>query len=376
MSGAPRPRRALARIDLGAVARHCSRLLEAVDDGVALCAVVKADGYGHGGVQCAEAALAGGASMLAVAAPDEARELRASFANAPILVMGALAGDEIDIALAAGAEVAAWRPAHLRALAERAEAAGVRLRVHVKHDSGMGRLGEREPAAVEALARACAEDARLELAGLWTHFATADEADRGYLEEQLGRFTPLVERLRAEHPSLIVHAANSAATLRAPESHFDMVRCGIAIYGLDPFHRDPASHGLEPALELSSYVADVKWFERGASAGYGRRWRAPTDTQVGVLPIGYGDGVRRGLSNNADVLVGGRRHPLVGTISMDNVTIDLGPGTAVRPGESAILIGSQDGERILCEEVAERLGTINYEITCGISQRVPREYVQ
>jgi alanine racemase len=222
--------------------------------------------------------------------------------------------------------------------------------------------------------RWCAEDDRVALAGLWTHFATADEPDSEFFDEQLGRFRELAEPLKREHPELILHAANSAATLRDPASHFDMVRCGIAIYGLDPFHDDPARRELEPALELRSYVADVKRFEEGASAGYGRTWRAPRDTWVGVLPIGYGDGVRRGLSNNADVLVGGRRYPVVGTVSMDNVTIDLGPDTGVEPGAEAVLIGPQGDERVLAEELARRLDTINYEITCGISARVPRLY--
>jgi alanine racemase len=169
-----------------------------------------------------------------------------------------------------------------------------------------------------------------------------------------------------------LHAANSAAVLRDPAAHFDVVRCGIAIYGLDPFQRDPDERGLEPALSLHSYVADVKRFAAGASAGYGRTWKAAADTWVGVLPIGYGDGFRRGLSNNGEVLVGGRRYPLVGTVSMDNVTIDLGPETEVNPGDEAVLIGAQGEERILAEEVAARLGTINYEVTCGLTQRVPR----
>ena len=152
-----------------------------------------------------------------------------------------------------------------------------------------------------------------------------------------------------------------------------MARCGVAVYGLDPFQGDPAERDLTPALSLRSYVADVKRFEAGASAGYGQTWRAPADTWVGVLPLGYGDGVRRGLSNNAEVLVRGRRRTLVGTVSMDNVTIDLGPETEVEPGDEAVLIGSQGEEAILAEEVAGRLGTINYEVTCGISARVPRE---
>ena len=172
----------------------------------------------------------------------------------------------------------------------------------------------------------------------------------------------------------MLHAANSAATLRRPEAHLDLVRCGIAIYGLDPFHQDPGEHDLAPALELRSYVADVKRFGKGDSAGYGRRWRAPSERWVGVLPIGYGDGVRRGLSNNAEVLVAERRYPLVGTVSMDNVTIDLGPATEVAIGDEAILVGRQGSERVLAEEWAKRLETINYEITCGISPRVPREH--
>jgi alanine racemase len=155
-----------------------------------------------------------------------------------------------------------------------------------------------------------------------------------------------------------------------------MVRCGIAVYGLDPFGSHPAERELEPALALRSYVADVKRFEAGASAGYGRTWHAERETLVGVLPIGYGDGVRRAFSNNAELLVGGRRYPLVGTVSMDNITIDLGPSTEVEPGAEATLIGTDGDERILAEELAERIGTINYEITCGISPRVPRHYVR
>ena len=171
---------------------------------------------------------------------------------------------------------------------------------------------------------------------------------------------------------MTVHAANSAATLRDPASHFDMARCGIAIYGLDPFQRDAAEHGLEPALELRSYVSDVKRFEAGASAGYGRTWRAPVDTCVGVLPVGYGDGYRRSHSNNGEVLVRGRRRPVVGNVSMDNITIDLGPDTDVEPGDEAVLIGEQGSDRIWAEELAARTATINYEITTAVSRRVPR----
>jgi alanine racemase len=364
--------RATARIDLGAVNRNCARLKEEVGEGVALCAVVKADGYGHGAAPCADAALEGGASRLAVATAAEAERIGRGFPHVPLLTMGALTPSELDTALGAGSEIAIWREGFLGLAADRARAWGRPARVHVKHDSGMGRLGNRDPARVIAIARACASNDDLELAGVWTHFATADEPDSDFFDDQLERFSVVADAVRGEFPDVIVHAANSAAVIRDRRSHFDMVRCGVAIYGLDPFQGDPAEHGLAPALSLSSYVADVKRFAAGDSAGYGRTWLAPVDTCVGVLPLGYGDGVRRGLSNNAEVLVRGRRHPVVGTVSMDNVTIDLGPETDVEPGDEAVLIGSQGDDSILAEEVARRLETINYEVTCGISARVPR----
>lgn len=363
--------RAIARIDQAAVRENCARLATELGE-AELCAVVKADGYGHGDQACAEAALAGGATRLAVATAGEAERLGRRLAHVPLLTMGALTPEELDTALEAGSEVVAWRSDFLDLVAARARAHGRPARVHVKYDSGMGRLGTRDREEVLALLRACAESPNLEPAGVWTHFATADELDSGFFDEQLNRFAALAEAAKREHPGVTVHAANSAAVFRDRRAHFDMARCGIAVYGLDPFHRDPAAHGLRPALSLCSYVADVKPFAPGDSAGYGQTWRAERETCVGVLPIGYGDGVRRGLSNNAEVLIRGRRFPLVGTVSMDNVTVDLGPGTEVEPGDEAVLIGAQGEETILAEDLARRLDTINYEISCGISARVPR----
>jgi alanine racemase len=371
------PGRAFVPIRAGAITRNCRRLSRELAGRSVLCAVVKADGYGHGARFAARAALEGGAGWLAVAAASEATELRLEFPQTPILVMGALttgghSADDVENALGAGCDITVWRPEFLAHVAELGEATRLKPRVHVKYDTGMGRLGERDPDVVRDLVRLAADDGRVELAGLWTHFATADQQGSGFFDEQLARFRELALPLKGEHPGLMLHAANSAATLRDPASHFDLVRCGIAIYGLDPFHGDPARRELEPALELRSHIAAVKRFREGDSAGYGRTWRAPRDTWVGVLPIGYGDGVRRGLSNNADVLVGGRRYPLVGTVSMDNVTIDLGPRTDVEPGAAAVLIGRQGEDRILAEEVARRLDTINYEVTTGILPRAKR----
>ena len=342
--------------------------------GAELCAVVKADGYGHGMLPCAEAALRGGASRLAVAAVTEAYEVRQAHPDVPILTMGALTGAELDVALQARSELSVWRAETLTAVAERAAMFGTRPRVHVKYDTGMGRLGTRDAKLARELVERCADDERVELAGLWTHFATADEEDDSYLREQLGRFQEVALPLREAHPEMLLHAANSAATLRGADFHFDMVRCGVAIYGLDPFGVDARARGLEPALSLHSYIADAKRFQPGQSAGYGRTWRAPEQTTVGVVPVGYGDGVRRALGNRADVLVAGRRVPIVGTVSMDNVTVDLGPDSAVAPGEPAVLIGRQGEASITAEEWARLLGTINYEVTCGIGPRVPRAY--
>jgi alanine racemase len=363
--------RAVARIDHDAVRANCARLKSELGE-AELCAVVKADGYGHGADGCANAALEGGATRLAVATASEAGQIGRRFQHVPLLTMGALTAEEVDAALSAGSELAVWREDFRHLVADRSRAHGHRARLHVKYDSGMGRLGNRDPEEVLALVRACAEDPDLELAGIWTHFATADELDSAYFDEQLDRFEEVARAVKADHPEVTVHAANSAAVLRDRRSHHDMARCGVAIYGLDPFQRDPADHGLRPVLTLSSHVADVKRFPAGASAGYGRKWKAPVDTWVGVVPLGYGDGVRRALTNNADVLVRGKRHPLVGTVSMDNITIDLGPETEVEPGDEAVLIGRQGDEGIFAEEIAHRLDTINYEVTCAISPRVPR----
>ena len=313
------PLRALARIDEGAIERNCARLA-ALAAPAQLCAVVKADGYGHGALTAARAALEGGAAMLAVATAREAAELRARGVAVRILVMGALSPEELELAVQAVADVVAWREDFARRLS------GTGLGVHVKLDTGMGRLGTRDPAEASRVAALVANDPTLRLAGVMTHFAT----------------------------------------------HFDMVRCGIAIYGMDPFHHDPADHGLEPALELVSYVAEVKRAEAGDSVGYGRRFIAERDTWIATIPIGYGDGVRRGVTNQADALIGGRRVPLVGAVSMDNVTADLGD-QPVEIGTEAVLIGARGGERILAEDWARALGTINYEVTCGISPRVPRD---
>jgi alanine racemase len=327
-----------------------------------MCAVVKADGYGHGVAHCAIAARAGGAEMLAVATVQEAQQLRNSGDKGRILILGALHGaDEVKVALEAKAEISVWDADFAALLPDDA-------RAHVKFDTGMGRLGTRDGDEATAIADSLAQ--RGALAGVWTHFATADERADKFFGKQLERFTAWMRPLKERHSDVIAHCANSAATLREPASHFDMVRCGVAIYGLDPFGLDPFAEQLEPALSLTSYVAAVKTAKRGDSVGYGRAFVATKPTLVATIPIGYGDGVRRLLSNNCEVLIGGERHELIGNVSMDNITVR---GDGVSFGDEVVLIGAQGDQRVLAEEWARRLETINYEVTCGLSSRVARE---
>ena len=361
--------RAQARVNVAAIERNCRRLADGLAPGSALGAVVKANGYGHGAAPAARAALAGGASWLCVATAEEAAELRSASIAARILVMGALSPEELDVALDARADIVAWDERFVAELGARARRP---VAVHVKLDTGMGRLGTREIASADAVAAAVAGDTSLALAGAMTHLATSDD-DPEFMAAQLERFRPWAAALRARQPGLVVHAANSGATLRDASAHFDMARCGIAIYGLDPFHEDPAPHALEPALELTSYVAAVKPIAPGESAGYGRRFVAERHGWIATVPIGYGDGVRRAFTNNLDVLVAGRSRPLVGTVSMDNITLLL-DGPEVPVGTPVTLIGAQGEERVSAEDLARRIGTINYEIVCGISARVPRAY--
>ncbi len=368
------PLRALADVNLAAIERNVELLRRSLQPETSLCAVVKADGYGHGAVAAARAALAGGARWLAVAAAQEAAQLREAGIAERILVMGALSDEELPVALAAKADVVAWDERFVEQLLTFSARAAHPVPVHVKLDSGMGRLGTRETDVALAIAgRVAASAPALDLAGAMTHFATADD-DQEFVSAQLATFEPFVAALRERYPGIVVHAANSAATLLAPQSHFDLVRCGIAIYGCDPQGENPFAWGLEPALGLRSYIAAVKRAQRGDSAGYGRRFVAERDTFIATLPIGYADGLRRAFTNNCDVLVRGARYPLVGTVSMDNVTVDVGPEPKVRAGDPATLIGADGSDRQTAEQLASRIGTINYEIVCGISTRVTRAY--
>jgi alanine racemase len=370
--------RALAEVDLGAIRHNVRRLTRDLPPGAVHCAVVKANGYGHGAVPVARAALEAGATWLGVATATEAEELREAGFTAPVIIFGPMTGAELGRAAAAGADAVVWSAPFLR------EALRLGARVHVKFDSGMGRLGVTEAETRELCAGAAARGL---LVGLMSHFATADEADTTFFSKQLGRFTALAGELAGAYPGLLCHIANSAATLREPRSHFGMVRTGIALYGLAPSNDDPERDGLCPAMKLSSYIAGVRVAQPGDSVGYGRRFIADAPTRIGIVPIGYADGVSRLLTNRGDVLVAGRRCRITGTISMDQLTVRL-PHDWGTPGDEVVFFGAAaDGRpsgdepppgdeppRILCEEVARLLETINYEVVCGVAPRVVRRY--
>ena len=369
--------RATARIDLEALRANFRLIRELVGDVVGICPVIKADAYGHGMWQCGPALIEAGADRFCVATAEEAVAAREISSDTPVIVLGALTDSELEVALAAGAEIPAWEDGFIGQIEELADRAPGPVRIHLKFDSGMGRLGCRDPEAILRMADRVASSGALTLEGVWTHFATADDRADDFFDRQLEAFLAVVERVKADHPGTLAHAANSAAVLRDAASHLDLVRPGVALYGMDPFGSDPVGLGLEPVLSLVSWVGSIRELGKGDSVGYGRTWIADAPTEVATVPVGYGDGYRRGLSGLARVLVEGRSRPVAGTISMDNVAVDLGsPGqSGVSVGDEVVLVGRSGEDRILVEELAELLGTINYEVTCGISGRVPREPV-
>lgn len=328
-------RRSQVVVDAGAIRRNAVRLRKAAG-AAELWAVVKADAYGHGALAAAHAALAGGASGLCVATVREGAALRRGLPDARVLVMSPLAPGEDGPAREARLEVALSRPE-----------APDGLDVHLKVDTGMGRWG--------MSAREAAFVPRERVVGVMSHLATAD-GDEAFARTQIERFADVA----AAFPGVPAHLANSAATLRFPEARFDAVRCGVALYGLSPFGGDPSEHGLEPALAWRSYVALAKTLRAGESTGYGRRFVAERPTRIGVVPVGYADGFRRGLTGT-EVLVDGARRRVVGTISMDSLAVELDD-----EGEGAVVTLLGDG--VLAEEHARVLGTINYEVTCGVSR--------
>lgn len=368
--------RAWADVSLGAVAANVRALVGLVAPSV-VCAVVKADGYGHGAVPVAHAALSAGATWLAVAQVPEATALREGGITAPVLLLSEPRRAEVDEALAASVAVTLYSPELIGLIGSAAAARGTApVSVHLKVDTGMHRVGASPENAV-ALAKAVLAEPGLSLDAVWTHCAVADEPDRPETATQLARFEACLADLAAAGIEVpLRHAANSAAAIAHPTSRYDLVRCGIAVYGIPPSPALRDALVLEPVVRLATEVSFVKRVAAGEGISYGHRFHTPRDTMVATLPIGYADGVFRRLGERGqEVLIGGRRYPMVGVVTMDQVMVDLGPDTDVLPGDEAVLLGEQGGERVSPDDWAAQLDSIAYEVVCALGARVERRHL-
>ncbi len=376
-----------AVVDLGAIARNIERLVAHAAP-AQVCAVTKADGYGHGSVACARVALDAGASCIAVALVEEGIELRRSGIRAPILLLSEPRPGEMFEVVEHDLTPTVYSPLGLAALVA---AAGSRpltkpVDVHLKVDTGMNRVGLRPAGAFEdvhdgayalEVVRAIADKPGIHLAGIWTHLAVADEPDRPETAQQLQRFRALLDVLKDElGDDVLIHAANSAGLLAHDDAHFDLVRVGISTYGIEPRRNIGTSLGLEPAMSLRTQLSMVKPVFPGEAISYGLKHAFDAETVVGTFPMGYADGLRRdSYKRGAQVLIDGVHRPIIGVVTMDQAMVDLGADSRAQPGDEIVIIGSQGDEQITVHDIADRLDTIPYEIVCDIGRRVRRRYL-
>lgn len=371
-------RAARADVDLGAIA-HNIEVLAAHVAPAQVCAVVKADGYGHGAIAVGQAALEAGASWLAVALIEEAAVLRKAGVTAPILILSQPRLDDFDAAVHYDLRLTVYSAEGIEAASAAAVAEGKTARLHLKVNTGMNRVGA-APGDIAELARLVAARPELELEALWTHCAVADEPDHPFTTEQLAVFGHVVAELDAEglRPPML-HAANSAAAIDHPQARFDLVRAGIAVYGIPPSPALADRLDLRPAMRLSAEVSMVKRVSAGERVSYGLRHEFERSTTVVTVPIGYADGVPRRLSaHGGEVLIAAQRFPIVGVVTMDQLMVDVGD-LEVAVGDEVVLLGEQVGEagraeRITADDWAVKIDTIGYEVVCGIGPRVPRFY--
>lgn len=367
-----------ADIDLDALGANFNAVRRTVGPGVKLMGVVKADAYGHGAAECARRLAAEGADWFGVASPEEGLELRRAGVSQPVLCFGGFWEGQAEVCVGERLVPVVYRPDMAAALDEAARTAGVVADMHVKIDTGMGRLGVRYDEAAE-FASKLREFKNVRVGGLMTHFAVADEPDRDcFTADQLTRYKDALEAFRASgHAPTLEHLANSAATFAHPETRGNMVRPGGVLYGLwrDVLPRGSENPGLRPVMSVHSRVALLKRVHRGESLGYGCTFEASRETLVATLPVGYHDGYARALSNRGRVLVRGRFAPVVGRVSMDLTLIDVTDVPGARVGDRVTLFGTDGQLSIPAEDLAKTAGTISYEITCGV-KRMPRRYLR
>jgi alanine racemase len=360
----------IAEVDLDAIRHNVEALKPA---GAELMAVVKADGYGHGDVAVARAALGAGATWLGVALVEEGLRLReAGIRNEPILLLSEFPSDAEKDVVAADLTATVYSKTKAAALASAGRAIGRPIRAHLKLDTGMHRVGIPPEEAVD-VARAMRSEG-IEVEGVWTHFARSEEVDVPTTPEQLDRFRAVLRDLEgAGIRPRYRHAANSGAAIAWPESHLDLVRVGIAMYGIAPGPDLAGRVDLRQAMSLRSRVSHVRRLPAGEAVSYGHTYRLEGDATIVTVPVGYADGYLRALSNRGQVLIGGKRRPVAGTVTMDQLMVDVGDDR-VEKGDEVVLFGRQADQEIRVEEVAAWAGTIGYEIVCAVSERVPREY--
>lgn len=372
-----------AEVDLARIAAN-TRVLKEHAGAARLMAVVKANAYGHGAVEVARTALAHGASWLGVARLSEAVALREAGIDAPILILGYTPGEGVPHLLCHGLHQAVLDSDHARSLSRAAEEAGGRILCHIKVDTGMGRVGfDAVQDLSDAAAGRCVGEieeavslAGLDVTGIFTHLARADEADLHAAREQVRRFAAVLSHLEARGLNVgLRHAANSAALLVLPEARFDMVRGGISLYGLNPSSDVRADlMGVRPAMTVKGCIAQLKWVRKGATVSYGGTWTAEEETLVATVPCGYGDGYSRRLSGHGRMLVRGVSAPILGRVCMDMTMIDVTGIDGVTVGDEVVMMGCQKDACVTADEIAEAIGTINYEVTCMVASRVPRIY--
>jgi alanine racemase len=366
-----------ARIDLDAIRGNVAALKRRAGS-AAVMAVVKADGYGHGMAASAQAALDGGASWLGVATADEALALRAAGIDTPALAWLLGPGDDWTAVAVAGVDLGVNARWALDKAVDAAAVTGQATRVHLKIDSGLGRAGSTPhdwPDLVEAAAKAQA-DGVLDVVGIWSHLAYADSPRHPTTEKQRLAYEAALEvAASAGLTPQVRHLANSAATLALPNTHYDLVRPGVAVYGLSPGPEvgTPAEHGLVPAMTLTSEVALTKRVPAGQGVSYGHRYTTTSETTLALVPLGYADGVPRHLTNIGEVAVGGRRYRIAGTVCMDQFVLDVGD-TRVDAGDEVVLFGPGQAGEPTADDWAQAIGTINYEIVTRVGARVPRIY--
>lgn len=378
-----------AEIDLKAIAHNVGELRRITHPDALMMAVVKANAYGHGAVEVARCALQNGAQRLGVARIDEAIQLREAGIKAPILIFGYTLPEMAPELLEYNLTQTVYTPAFARALSRTAVSLGGKIKIHLKVDTGMGRLGllsqNFKPHHSGEIINTKAVDASVAIAGLkglklegiFTHFATADSADKRYAKKQLDLFLDFLSRMRecGLNPA-VRHAANSAALINMPQSHLDMVRPGIAIYGLYPSPEvNKKRVSLKPAMALRARVIHVKKVPAGFNISYGITYKTKQATTIATVPVGYADGLNRLLSSRGQMLIHGKRAPIVGRVCMDFTMLDVGGIDSVRVGDEAVIFGPQGNDSITVDEMASSLNTINYEIVSTITARVPRVYL-